>query len=64
MADVHAHAFNALTETTCELGIFIMLSDREALAAAVEAAIEPEIRADERDQVYRELREGQWWRRR
>lgn len=55
MADAHAHAFNALTATASELGIFVSLSDREALAAAVEAATEPEIRADERERMSREI---------
>lgn len=55
MADVHAHAFNALTATLAELGIFVSLSDREALASAVEAAIEPEIRADEREYAARQI---------
>lgn len=55
MADVHAHAFNALTAAIAELGIFLPLSVREALATAVEAAIEPEIRADEREYTARQI---------
>lgn len=45
---VHAHAFNALTRAVPE-DMFITLSDRQALADAVVAAIEPIIRADERE---------------
>lgn len=55
MPDVHAHAFNALTAALGELDIFVSLTDREALSAAVEAATEPEIRADEQQRIAREI---------
>lgn len=42
---IHALAFNALTEALGEQGQWIPLSAREAVAAAVEAAIEVPLRA-------------------
>lgn len=55
MADIHALAFNAVTAALADAGRFASLSDREAVAAAVEAAIETEVRADERERVAREI---------
>lgn len=55
MADIHALAFNAITRALAEADRFVSLSEREAVTAAVEAAIETEIRADERERVAREI---------
>lgn len=55
VADIHALAFNAVTAALADAGRFASLSDREAVAAAVEAAIETEVRADERRQAAREV---------
>jgi len=55
MADIHALAFNAVTAALAEAGRVLPLSDREAVAAAVEAAIETEARAGERERAAREI---------
>jgi hypothetical protein len=55
VADIHALAFNAVTQALAEADRFVSLSERESVAAAVEAAIETEIRADERRQVARQV---------
>ena len=55
MPDIHARTFNAVTLALGEAGWFIPLSVREAIAVAVEAEIEPEIRADEQERITREI---------
>jgi hypothetical protein len=55
MPDIHALTFNAITCALSEAGRFVKLSEREAIAAAVEAAIEPEIRSDEQQRIAAEI---------
>jgi hypothetical protein len=57
MADVHALAFNALTYALMEHDVFVPLHAREAIAAAMEAAIEPAARTDEQERITRGILE-------
>jgi hypothetical protein len=51
---VHAHAFNALTRALPD-DLFMILSDRQAIASAIVEAIEPLIRTDEREHAAPDL---------